>query len=72
MRKIRSSWERLSAGDTWFFSIYEFLWVFAGNILQLGSGFYLIMKYVGDVWLNWLLGWYFAIAGVDSVWNVSL
>lgn len=35
-------------------------------------GLYMIVKYVGQVWLNWLLGWYFAIAGVGSVWNVSV
>lgn len=45
----------------------EFVRVFAG--LSLASvalvGFYLIMKYVGGVWLNWLLGWWVG-------WNVSL
>lgn len=34
-------------------------------------GLYILVKYLGAVWVNWLLGWYFAIAGVGSVWNVS-
>jgi len=43
--------------------------------LQIGSvalvGLYTIVKYLGEKWINWLLGWYFSIAGVGSVWNVS-
>lgn len=42
---------------------------------QIGSvallGLYLVVKYLGEEWINWLLGWYFSIAGVGSVWNVS-
>lgn len=37
---------------------------------QFGScalfGLYLVVKYLGKEWINWLLGWYFAIAGVGS------
>lgn len=43
--------------------------------LQIGSvalvGLYTVVKYLGEKWINWLLGWYFSIAGVGSVWNVS-
>jgi len=41
---------------------------------QMGSvalfGMYVIMKYFGKEWINWLLSWYFSIAGVGSVWKV--
>jgi len=55
--------ERLSAGDAWLFPIF-------GSVALVGL--YLMVKYIGEVWLNWLLGWYFAIAGVGSVWNSSI
>ena len=29
------------------------------------------VKYLGEVWINRVLGWYFAVAGVGSVWSVS-
>jgi len=31
---------------------------------------YLMVKYFGKEWINWLLSWYFSIAGVGSVWKV--
>lgn len=31
---------------------------------------YVVVKYVGKEWINWLLGWYFSIAGAGSVWKV--
>lgn len=34
-------------------------------------GLYTIVKYLGEGWINWLLGWYFSLTGVGSVWNVS-
>ncbi|TFK53594.1 hypothetical protein OE88DRAFT_1655794 [Heliocybe sulcata] len=34
-------------------------------------GLYLVVRYLGKEWINWLLGWYFAIAGVGSVWKAS-
>ena len=41
---------------------------------QIGSvalfGLYMVVTYVGKEWINWLLGWYFSIAGVGSVWKV--
>ena len=44
-------------------------------VLQIGSvvlfGLYIIVKYVGREFINWLLQWYFAIAGVGSVSKVS-
>jgi hypothetical protein len=42
--------------------------------IQIGSfalfGMYLVVKYLGKEWINFLLGWYFAITGVASVWKV--
>ena len=41
--------------------------------MQIGSvvlfGLYLVVKFLGVEWINWLLGWYFTIAGVGSVWK---
>jgi minor histocompatibility antigen H13 len=33
---------------------------------------YLVVKYLGKEWINWLLGGYFALTGVASVWKVCL
>lgn len=45
------------------------------SIGQIGSvalvGLYGLVTYLGEAWINWLLGWYFTLAGVGSVWNVS-
>ncbi|KAI0341989.1 hypothetical protein BDW22DRAFT_1358101 [Trametopsis cervina] len=49
--------ERLSSEDAWLFPII-------GSVLLLGL--YLIVKYFGKEWINWLLQWYFTIAGVGS------
>lgn len=42
--------------------------------VQLGSvvlfGLYLVVKFFGVEWINWLLGWYFTVAGAGSVWKV--
>jgi len=50
--------DRLSSADAWLFPVI-------GSALLLGL--YLIVKYVGKEWINWLLQWYFTIAGVGSV-----
>ena len=69
--------EFMSAEDAWWFPIVSRLWVMATRLIwvQIGSvallGLYLVVKYLGEEWINWLLGWYFSIAGVGSVWNVS-
>ena len=34
-------------------------------------GLYLVVKFFGTEWINWLLAWYFTIAGAGSVWKVS-
>lgn len=43
--------------------------------VQFGSvalyGMYTIIKYFGSEWINFCLRWYFVVAGVGSVWNVS-
>jgi hypothetical protein len=43
--------------------------------LQVGSvllgGFYLIVVYLGDYWINIFLRGYLSVAGIGSVWNVS-
>lgn len=45
-------------------------------ILEIGSGvlfgLYLVMKYLGTEWINWLLQWYFTLTGVGSVSKVRL
>ena len=37
---------------------------------QIGSvllfGLYVIVKYFGKEWINWILQWYFTVAGVGS------
>lgn len=35
-------------------------------------GLYYVIKYFGKEWINWLLGWYFALAGVGSLWKVIM
>ncbi|PAV18585.1 peptidase A22B signal peptide peptidase [Pyrrhoderma noxium] len=35
-------------------------------------GLYLIVKFLGVEWINWLLGWYFAFVGIISVWKCSI
>ncbi|KAF9820332.1 hypothetical protein IEO21_01546 [Rhodonia placenta] len=35
-------------------------------------GLYLVMKYLGTEWINWLLQWYFTLTGVGSVSKVRL
>lgn len=62
----------VQTGDEWGSSIpYAFS---HSHPHQVGSavlfGLYMVVKYVGKEWINWLLGWYFAIAGVGSVWRV--
>ncbi|KAF8161064.1 peptidase A22B, signal peptide peptidase [Crassisporium funariophilum] len=57
------SMERMSSGDAWLFPII-------GSVALLGL--YTIVKYLGEKWINWLLGWYFSLAGVGSVWNSSI
>ncbi|KAG6812609.1 hypothetical protein H0H92_001960 [Tricholoma furcatifolium] len=52
--------ERVSSGDAWMFPVI-------GSIALLG--FYLVIKYLGKEWINWLLGWYFSFTGVASVWR---
>jgi len=34
-------------------------------------GLFIILKYFGKEWINRLLGWYFSIVGVGSVWKVN-
>jgi hypothetical protein len=47
---------------------------FPYDTLQIGSAallsMYLVVKYLGKEWINKLLGWYFAVTGVASVWKV--
>ncbi|KAJ8514467.1 hypothetical protein ONZ45_g8024 [Pleurotus djamor] len=55
--------ERMSSGDAWMFPVIGSATLF---------GLYLVVKYLGPEWINWLLGWYFSIAGVASVWKVRV
>lgn len=52
--------DRLSSADAWLFPV-------AGSVALFGM--YALMKYFGKEWINWLLAWYFSIAGVGSVWK---
>ncbi|KAJ6625663.1 peptidase A22B, signal peptide peptidase [Mycena sp. CBHHK59/15] len=55
--------ERMSSEDAWLFPVI-------GSVTLLGM--YAVVKYCGPEWINWLLGWYFALAGVGSVWKSSI
>ncbi|KAG9316333.1 signal peptide peptidase-domain-containing protein [Chiua virens] len=55
--------DRVSSGDAWLFPI-------VGSVVLFGL--YAVVKYVGKEWINWLLGWYFSVAGVGSVWKSSV
>ena len=74
--------DRLSSEDAWLFPVVSSPLIllnldsYLGLRQQLGSvtlfGLYLVVKYLGKEWINWLLGWYFSIAGVGSVWKVRI
>ncbi|EIN11583.1 hypothetical protein PUNSTDRAFT_131744 [Punctularia strigosozonata HHB-11173 SS5] len=55
--------DRLSSEDAWLFPVFGSITLF---------GMYLVVKYLGKEWINWFLGWYFAITGVASVWKSSI
>ncbi|KAH9946985.1 signal peptide peptidase-domain-containing protein [Amylocystis lapponica] len=50
--------DRLSSSDAYLFPIL-------GSFVL--SGLYLVVKFFGKEWINWLLQWYFTFAGVGSV-----
>ncbi|KAJ4483461.1 peptidase A22B, signal peptide peptidase [Lentinula aciculospora] len=52
--------ERLSLEDAWLFPII-------GSVVLFGL--FVVIKYFGKEWINWLLGWYFSVAGIGSVWK---
>lgn len=52
--------ERVSSEDAKWFPF-----IASGALL----GLYLAIKYLGKEWINWILGWYFSIMGVGSVWK---
>ncbi|KAF9452367.1 hypothetical protein P691DRAFT_722117 [Macrolepiota fuliginosa MF-IS2] len=55
--------ERMSSDDAWLFPIIGSVALF---------GLYTAVTYLGAVWINWFLGWYFSIAGIGSVWKSSI
>ncbi|KAJ6586910.1 signal peptide peptidase-domain-containing protein [Mycena vulgaris] len=55
--------ERMSSGDAWLFPVI-------GSATLLGM--YAVVKLWGVSWINYLLGWYFAVAGVGAVWKSSI
>ncbi|KAH0827482.1 signal peptide peptidase-domain-containing protein [Lanmaoa asiatica] len=55
--------DRMSSTDAWLFPIVGSMALF---------GMYMVVTYVGKEWINWLLGWYFSIAGVGSVWKSTV
>ncbi|KAH8828460.1 signal peptide peptidase-domain-containing protein [Flagelloscypha sp. PMI_526] len=54
--------ERLTKEDAWLFPVMG-----SGVLLSL----YLILKYLGKEWINYILGWYFAFIGIGSVWKLG-
>jgi len=54
--------ERMTMEDAWLFPVMGSVTLF---------GLYLVVKFLGATWLNTILGWYFSIAGVGSVWSSS-
>ncbi|KAJ6593886.1 peptidase A22B, signal peptide peptidase, partial [Mycena capillaripes] len=52
--------ERMSSGDAYLFPII-------GSATLVGM--YAIVKFFGTAWINYLLGGYFAVAGVGAVWK---
>ncbi|GBE81200.1 Probable intramembrane protease [Sparassis crispa] len=50
--------ERLSSADVYLFPILGSAVLF---------GLYLVVKFYGEEWINWLLQWYFTVTGVGSV-----
>ncbi|KAL0956599.1 hypothetical protein HGRIS_002736 [Hohenbuehelia grisea] len=54
--------ERMSSEDAWLFPVIGSVTLF---------GLYLVVKYLGPEWINYLLGWYFSLAGVASVWKTA-
>ncbi|KZS98410.1 hypothetical protein SISNIDRAFT_481154 [Sistotremastrum niveocremeum HHB9708] len=55
--------DRLSAADAYIFPII-------GSVVLLG--FYFLIKYFGTEIINYILGLYFTVAGIGSVWKSSL
>ncbi|KAJ7462293.1 peptidase A22B, signal peptide peptidase [Mycena galericulata] len=55
--------ERMSSEDAWLFPII-------GSATLVGL--YAVVKYLGTAWINWALGWYFALTGVGAVWKSSI
>ncbi|KAJ7497283.1 peptidase A22B, signal peptide peptidase [Mycena latifolia] len=55
--------ERMSSQDAWLFPVI-------GSATLVGM--YAVVKYFGTAWINWLLGWYFAVAGIGAVWKSSI
>ena len=74
--------ERLSSEDAWLFPVVRLTIAdrlscyLTNSSSQIGSvllfGLYLVVKYFGTEWINWLLQWYFTFAGVGSVGKVSI
>ncbi|QRV82601.1 signal peptide peptidase domain-containing protein [Ceratobasidium sp. AG-Ba] len=52
--------ERLSSSDAVWFPVI-------GSVVL--GGFYLAFKYLGDDWINKLMGYYFLVTGIFCVWN---
>lgn len=55
--------ERVSSEDAWLFPL-----IGSGTLF----GLYMVIQYFGKEWINWLLGIYFSIAGMGSVWKSSI
>ncbi|TDL24176.1 hypothetical protein BD410DRAFT_786262 [Rickenella mellea] len=55
--------ELLSSSDAYWFPVLGSVTLF---------GLYLVVKFLGKEWINYLLGWYFTVVGVGSVWKSSI
>ncbi|KZT10619.1 uncharacterized protein LAESUDRAFT_671953 [Laetiporus sulphureus 93-53] len=50
--------DRIGSSDAYLFPIVGSMVLF---------GLYVVVKYLGEGWINWLLQWYFAVVGIGSV-----
>ncbi|KAJ7262188.1 peptidase A22B, signal peptide peptidase [Mycena haematopus] len=55
--------ERMSSGDAYLFPVI-------GSATLVGM--YAVVKYFGTSWINWVLGIFFSVAGVGTVWKTAI
>jgi minor histocompatibility antigen H13 len=68
----------LTSSDAWLFPVVRLVnfryHIIILTIVKLGSitlgGLFLVIKYLGPSWINWIMSWYFSIAALYSVPDV--